>query len=133
MPAKTYIKSICDQIENLLKINLKNYRFPLDAGNHPEMDDTDILPPDDISVYQILIGCLQWAATLVRYDVQYATNALARLGGKPQDDHMKISLQLFGFLKHHIQDKLFLDPTPMSHEVINFKDKYWTKCYPDTE
>ena len=51
------------------------------------MDDTDILPPDDISVYQILIGCLQWAATLVRYDVQYATNALARFGEKPQDDH----------------------------------------------
>ena len=53
MSAKTYIKSVCDQIEKLLEINLNNYGLPLDVGNNPEINDTDILPPDNISIYQM--------------------------------------------------------------------------------
>ena len=33
MLAKTYFNSLCDQIEKLPKINLKNYGSPLDAGD----------------------------------------------------------------------------------------------------
>ena len=35
MLAKTYIKSVFDQIYKILVINLKNYVSPLDAGDHP--------------------------------------------------------------------------------------------------
>ena len=94
------------------------------------MDDTDILPPDDISVYQMLIGCLKWAVTLGRYDVQYTTNTIARSGKNMWDGHTKRALQVFGFLQHHMQAKLLYDPTPISHEGIDFKNKDWTKCYP---
>ena len=133
MSSKNYIKSVCDQIEKLLEINLKNYGSPLDAGDFPEMNCTYILPPDNIYVYQMLIGFLQWAVTLGSYDVQYATNTLAIFGPKLQDGHIKRALQVYGFLKHHMQAKLFLYPTPMSHEVINFKENDWTKCYPYAE
>ena len=133
MSAKTYIKSVCDRIENLLEINLKKYGSPIDAGDHQEMDDTDIFPPDDIYVYQMLIGCLQWAVTLGHYDVQYAANTLVIFGQNPLDDHIKRALRVFGFLKHHMQDKLLFDPTPMSHGGIYFKYEYWTECYPDAE
>ena len=81
----------------------------------------------------MLIVCLQWAVTLGRYDVQYATNTLSRLGKKPQDGHTERALWVFGFLKHHMWDKLFFDSTQMSHEEINFKEKDWTECYPDAE
>ena len=74
----------------------------LDAGDHPGMDNTDILPPDKISVYQMFIGCLQWDVTLGRYDVLYAKNTLARFGQNPRDGHMKRVLRGFGFLKHHM-------------------------------
>ena len=40
----------------------------------------------------MLIVCLQWAVTLGRYDVQYATNTLSRLGKKPQDGHTERAL-----------------------------------------
>ncbi len=36
----------------------------IDAGDHSEMDDTDLLVPSEIPIYQIMIGCLQWAVTL---------------------------------------------------------------------
>ena len=133
MLAKTYSKSVCDQLENLIEIDFKNYGSPLDACDHPEMDYNDILPPDNISVYQMLIVCLKWAATLGRYGVQYATNTLARFGQKPQDSHMKRALRVFVLLKHHMRAKLLFDPTTISHEGIRFKDKDWTNFYPDFE
>ena len=36
------------------------------------------LEQEQISQYQILIGSAQYAVTLGQYDVQYATNTLAR-------------------------------------------------------
>ena len=123
MSAKTYIKSVCDRIEKFPEINLKNYGLPLDAGDHLDMDDTDMLPSDDISVYQMFFGCLQWAVTLGRYDVQYATNTLAIFGQNSRDGHIKRYLRVFGFLKHHIRYKLFFETTPISHEGNDFKEK----------
>ena len=62
--AKTYIKSVCDRFEKLLETPLKNT-----GGDHPQMDDTDLLVPSEIPIYQMMIGCLQWAVTLGRYDI----------------------------------------------------------------
>ena len=109
--AKTYFKSVCDRIEKLLETPLKNTGSPLGAGDHPEMDDTDLLVPSEIPIYQMMIGCLQWVVTLGRYDIQYATNTLARFGQKPLEGHLKRALRVFGCLKFHARGKLYLDPS----------------------
>jgi len=56
--AKTYIKSVCDRIEKLLETPLKHTGSPLVTGEHPEMDDTDLLVPSEIPIYQMMLGCL---------------------------------------------------------------------------
>ena len=89
LEAKSYIKGVCDRIEKLLEIPLKNIGTPLDAGDHPEMDDTDLFVPSEAPIYQMMIRCLRWAVTLGRYDIQYAINTLARFGQKPHDGHLK--------------------------------------------
>ena len=63
---KTYIRNVSDRIEKLLELQLKNYASPMEAGDHPELDESDFLYGSDISKYQILIGCAQWAVTLGR-------------------------------------------------------------------
>ncbi len=68
-----------------------------------------------------------------RYDIQYATNTLARLGQKPREGHLKRALRVFGYLKFHARGKLYFDPSPISYEGIDFKDEDWTECYPDAE
>ena len=50
MFAKTYIKSVCNIIENLAETTLKNYGSLFNAGDHTEMDDTDILSPKNNSI-----------------------------------------------------------------------------------
>ena len=75
--AKTYVKSVCEHIEKLLNIKLKNYGSPMEAGDHPELDDTDMLFGSEISIYQMLVGCAQWAVILGRFDIQFTTNTMA--------------------------------------------------------
>ena len=42
---------------------------PLEKGDHPGLDVTPFLNPDDIQKYQSLIGALQWAITIGRMDI----------------------------------------------------------------
>jgi hypothetical protein len=131
--AKTYSKSVCDRIEKLLELTLKQYGSPMEPGDHPECDETDFLVGTDISLYQMLIGCAQWAVTLGRMDIQYATNTLARYNAKPREGHKKRALHLFGYLKHFQNAKLHLDPNPLDLSGIQFVQNDWKDLYPDAE
>jgi hypothetical protein len=131
--AKTYIKSVCERIEKLLQIKLKNYGSPMEPGDHPEVDETDLLFGSEIAVYQMLIGCAQWAVTLGRMDVQFATNTLARFGASPRDGHRKRALRLFGYLKHFIKAGIHLDFYPLDLSSIEFTNNDWKDLYPDAE
>ena len=73
MSAKTYIKNVTDRIEKLLEITLKNYGSPMEAGDHPESDESDLLIASDIPMYQMLLGCAQWAVTFGSFDIQLAS------------------------------------------------------------
>lgn len=100
--ARTYIKNVCNRIEKLLNVTLKNYDSPMIPGDHRELDETDILSGLGITLYQM---CAQWAVTLGRYDIQYATNTLARFANMPRDGHFQRALRVFRYLKQHIQGK----------------------------
>jgi hypothetical protein len=131
MSAKTYIKSICDKIELVCETKLKNYGSPLEKGDHPEMDDSDLLPPDEISKYQMLCGCAQWAVTTCRFDIQYATNTLARFAIAPREGHFKRMLRVFGYLKHHPKGRIMIDTSHPNYEEIKFAGYEWNEMYPD--
>ena len=38
----------------------KDAALPLEKGNHPELDSSDLLDLKGIKIYQSLIGALQW-------------------------------------------------------------------------
>jgi hypothetical protein len=63
-----------DQYENMFGCKPKEYTSPLEKGDHPEIDDdTYELEIEGIKRYQTMIGCLQWAVSLRRFDIQTAT------------------------------------------------------------
>ena len=73
---------------------------------HPEIDESDLLNPQNIKIYQMLIGCAQWAVTLGRFDIQYATNTMARYSSCPRAGHLSCVIKIFGYLKHHPKHKI---------------------------
>ena len=133
LSSKTYIRETVQRIEKLLDVNLKNYGSPMEVGDHPELDDTDLLYGEEISLYQMLIGCAQWAVTLGRYDIQYATNTLARYAAQPRRGHYDRALRLFGYLKHYDKARILFDPSDPNYEGLDFLKNDWTDLYPDAQ
>ena len=132
--AKTYIKNVCTRLEKLLEVTLKNYGSPMEAGDHPELDETDLLYGNDISIYQMMIGCAQWAVTLGRFDIQYATNTLARFGQNPRHGHYMRLLRLFGYLKYNAKARILFDGSDPTLDGIDFEiNNDWTDIYPNAQ
>jgi len=130
MSARTYIKNVTEKIEALLDVRLKCYGSPMESGDHPETDDSDLLFGKDISSYQMLIGSAQWAIRLGRFDVQYATNTLARYANMPRQGHYDRALRIFGYLKHNAKARILFDPKDMDLSQICFERHDWTDLYP---
>jgi hypothetical protein len=129
--AKTYIKQICDKIELTLGVKLRNYGSPLEPGDHPEMDESDILGSEDITKYQMLCGSAQWAVSLGRFDRQYATNTMARFAVCPREGHLKRMLRIFGYLKYHTKGRIKFDMSEPELPDTMFKEYEWYEQYPD--
>jgi hypothetical protein len=61
------------QYENMFGCKPRECKSPLEKGNHLEVECSDELDNKGIKRYQTMIGCLQWAFYLGRFDIQTAT------------------------------------------------------------
>ena len=50
--------------------NFHNIKAPLEKNDHPVLDSTEICNEEQVTKFLCMIGQLQWAGTLVRYDIQ---------------------------------------------------------------
>jgi Reverse transcriptase (RNA-dependent DNA polymerase) len=66
---KRYIQRMLDTFERLFGKQPRQYVAPLEGGDHPELDDSELLKIEDIKVYQSLIGALQWVIQIGRFDI----------------------------------------------------------------
>ena len=106
----------------------------MDSTYHPEIDESPLLAGDKIGMYRMLIGSLQWAVTLCRFDVAHATNMLARYTTMPREGHMKAAHRAIGYLKHFIKGRIRFDI-----RTLTFADTFdvpsesidWCQQYPN--
>ena len=76
--------------------DFKKYNVPSDELYHPEMDESPLLPPEKISLYQSLLGSANWIIISGRFDIPYAVNTLSRYSMAPREGHMKAMQRVFG-------------------------------------
>ena len=50
---------------------------PIDKDDHPELDDSSLLEEPDIKIYQSLIGSLQSAITLGRFNISVSVMVMS--------------------------------------------------------
>jgi hypothetical protein len=48
----------------------------LESNEHPEIDSSEFLGEDNIQKYQSLIGAMQWAISIGRFDIACHDNVL---------------------------------------------------------
>ena len=50
---------------------------PLEKGDHPELDELELLDVEGIQQYQSLIGALQWAISLEKFHIATAVMSMS--------------------------------------------------------
>jgi Reverse transcriptase (RNA-dependent DNA polymerase) len=96
---RKYITMMMDQFKNMYGCKPKEDTPPLEKGDHPEIYTSDELDEEGIKKYQTMIGCLQWAISLGRFDIQAATMTMSRFRAAPRRGHLERLKRIYGYLK----------------------------------
>jgi hypothetical protein len=97
--ASTYVKKLLVNYELMFHSLPTEWSAPLDPKDHPEMDDTPFLDDDGIRKYQSLMGALQWAITLGRFDLLPAVVSLGSFRVAPRMGHLERVKRVCGYLR----------------------------------
>ena len=95
---RKYIEKCIDNYKRLFGTNPKEATSPLVKGDHPELDTSEVLDVKHTQIYQSLIGSLQWAIQIGRFDVATATMTLSRFRVLPRQGHLDRAKRVFGYL-----------------------------------
>jgi len=99
MAPKKYIEKMVANYERLFGEPPKtNVYAPIEKGDHPEMDTTELLGEEQIKVYQSLIGGLQWIVTIGRFDIMTAVMTLSSFRAAPRKGHLERAKRIYGYL-----------------------------------
>ena len=77
MGTQTYAKCLLSNYEKLFGSLPTLVRSPLPEHDRPELSDTPLCGPDDITKYQSLLGVCQWMISLVHCDLREAIMSLS--------------------------------------------------------
>ena len=95
---RKYIEKLIDNYERVFGRKPKQYTSPLEKGDHPELDTSELLDLDQIQIYQSLIGALQWVVQIGRFDVATAVMTMSRFRAAPRQGHMDRVKRIHGYL-----------------------------------
>jgi hypothetical protein len=119
LSAHTYIPNVMDKLETLCGVKqFLKANCPMSDIYHPELDDSPLLDDLHLSKYRALIGSANWIITLGRFDIAYATMALARHSMAPRKGHFKAMQQDFGYLRKHQKERILIDPGQFNHSAF---------------
>jgi hypothetical protein len=95
---KKYIEKILANYKRIFGRDPRKVSSPLTKGDHPEFDTSELLETGDITIYQSLIGALQWVIQIGRFDVMTSVMTLSRFRAAPRRGHMDRVQRIYGYL-----------------------------------
>ena len=100
MSAESYITRMEDAYGRMFggKPPQKHCRSPLTKGDHPELDTSDLLDEEDTHKYQSMMGSLQWAVSIGRFDITTAVMTMSSFRTMPRKGHIERLKRMVGYL-----------------------------------
>ena len=95
---RTYIERLALHFVDLFGERPKERVSPLEKNDHPELDTSPLLGPDDVVKYQSLIGALQWVITLGRFDIAVHVMSMSSFRAAPRVGHLDRLKRIVGYL-----------------------------------
>ena len=135
---QTYVKECIRRIESQFEdgVTLTPQYTALPDDVHPELDDSPLLDPDGRRQFQAYIGMAQWATTVGRPDISFATSSLSRFASCPRQGHLDLALHLFGYLKKFPNRRMVVDSRPIIWETPKENPTFhadFLEDYPDAK
>jgi Reverse transcriptase (RNA-dependent DNA polymerase) len=93
-----YIKKLIKNYKKSFGIKPKEFTSPLDKGDHPELDTSELCTTEQLAQYQPMIGSLQWIATIGRFDIRTAVMPMSGFHIAPRIGHLKRLWCICGYL-----------------------------------
>ena len=86
---RRYIDKLVQDFERMFGHKPRPYTSPLEKGDHPETNESDLLDFHGIKQYQSIIGSLQWAVQLGRIDITTAVMSLSSFRAAPRKGNLQ--------------------------------------------
>jgi hypothetical protein len=76
----------------------KEFASPLEKGDHPELDTSEICTTEQIAQYLSMIGSLQWIITIARFNIHTAVMTMSGFCIDPRIGHLERLRCIYGYL-----------------------------------
>ena len=96
----TFVKKMIQKYEVMFgeTVPKREVHSPLEPGDHPELDLTELCDGQEINKYQSMIGDMQWAVSMGRIDIYCATMTLGGYRAAPRKGHLERSKRIYSYL-----------------------------------
>jgi hypothetical protein len=131
---RKYIAKMLANYERLFGSSPRKYSSPLEKGDHPEIDETALLNEKDQSIYQSLIGALQWVIQIGRFDITTQVMTLSRFRCAPRVGHLDRIKRIYGYLYKMRYSRIIIRTEEPDYSHIPEKQYDWAyTCYGDAK
>ena len=113
----------------------KNKETPMVGNYIPELDGTQELDTDDLTLFQELIGVLRWATEIGRVDILHEVSILSQYQASAREGHLQQVFNIFSYLKANPKLTIHMDPQLPSIDYSVFRTNRHTfeEQYRDAE
>ena len=95
---RRYVNKILESYERMFNEKPRKSRPPLEGGDHPELDTSELCDDHHTKQFQTLIGQLQWLISLGRFDIAVHVMSLSRFRAQPRKGHLDRAKKIVGYL-----------------------------------
>ena len=95
---RRYVNKILVSYKRMFKEKPRKSRPPLEGGDHPELDTSELCDEHQTKQFQTLIGQLQWLISLGRFDIAVHVMSLSRFRAQPRKGHLDRAKTIVGYL-----------------------------------
>ena len=95
---RRYVNKILESYERMFKEKPRKSRPPLEGGDHPELDTSELCDEHQTKQFQTLIGQLQWLISLGRFAIAVHVMSLSRFRAQPRKGHLDRAKRIVGYL-----------------------------------
>ena len=82
----------------MIKEKPRKSRPPLEGGDHPELDTSELCDEHQTKQFQTLIGQLQWLISLGCFDIAVHVMSLSRFRAQPRKGPLDRAKRIVGYL-----------------------------------